>query len=402
MHTSDPAKILVVDDTAEGRYATARTLRRAGYTVVEAATGADALLEARKGPDLVILDVNVPDISGLEISRILRQDPGTHSLPILQISATFTLREDKILGLNAGADSYLASPLEPEELLAHVRTLLRLKRTQDELQSRVAELEATQQKLAEAHDLLQRQNDLLEERVRERTAKLAETITDLEVFSYSITHDMRAPLRAMHGFAKLLLEEYSSKLEDEGLEYLDRIATSAQRLDLLIRDVLSYSNIVRAELALVPVNTDKLIREVIRDYPELQPPRAEIHLPGPLPPVLGNEAFLTQCFSNLLSNAVKFVAPGVIPRVQVSAQHQNGWVRLGVKDNGIGIPEKHQARIFTLFHRAQNLYPGTGIGLAVVRKAAERMGGRVGFESARGQGSTFWVELKEAETTNSE
>lgn len=376
-------RILLVDDTEANRYALGRHLRRAGYAVAEAETGKAALEEVKKHPDLIILDVKLPDISGYEISRRVRKDPETSLIPILQISATFTMTGDRVKGLDAGADGYLTGPVQPEELLANVRMLLRLKQAQDDL--------------AQARDQLKLQNEALEQRVRERTAKLQETIIDLETFSYSITHDMRAPLRAMQGFSKILIESHGPKLEPEAVDFLQRISNSANRLDMLIRDVLSYSNIIRAKLKLVPVDADKLLRDILREYPGFQPPQAEIKVRERLPVVLANEAFLTQCFSNLLSNAVKFVAPGTRPRVEVSAEKKDGVARLNFKDNGIGIPPQHQRHLFTLFHRAQSKYPGTGIGLAVVSKAVERMGGKAGVESDAGKGSTFWVELQLSE-----
>jgi signal transduction histidine kinase len=264
----------------------------------------------------------------------------------------------------------------------------------EKMRQQMEDLQAAQSELAQARDILEKQNELLEERVRERTAQLGETISDLETFSYSITHDMRAPLRAMQGFSRLLLESHGAQLNPEGMEYLNRIANSANRLDLLIRDVLRYSNIVRARVKLEPVDLDRLLRDIIGDYPGFQEPNAEILIPEPLPKVLGNEAFLTQCFSNLLMNAVKFVAPGVTPRVEVTTTRNSNTVRVTVRDNGIGIPPEHQQRLFTLFHRAQNHYPGTGIGLAVVRKAVDRIGGQVGLDSKPGKGSAFWLELQ--------
>jgi len=178
------------------------------------------------------------------------------------------------------------------------------------------------------------------------------------------------------------------------MEVLNRIANAANRLDLLIRDVLSYGNIIRSQLTLVPVEVDRLVRDIVREYPGFQTPNAEIQLPEKLPSVLGNEAFLTLCFSNPLGNAIKFVAPGTVPKIEVSAEQREDLIRFKIKDNGIGIPPKHQDQLFKLFHRAQNRYPGTGIGLAVVRKAVERMEGRLGLESTLGQGSIFWFELR--------
>ncbi len=250
--------------------------------------------------------------------------------------------------------------------------------------------------IVRAREVLARSREELERLVAERTAKLREMVGELEHFSYSITHDMRAPLRAMAGYAKLLREEYGRQVEPDGQEYLRRIAVAAERMDKLIGDALSYSQVVRAEFTLEPVNVVALLRGMIDSYPNLHPPQAEIRLEGDFPLVLGNEAALTQCFSNLLGNAVKFVAPGTAPRVRVWAEPKDDGVRLWFEDNGIGIPKDSQQRIFDMFQRLDKQYEGTGIGLALVRKNAERMGGKVGVESEPGRGSRFWLELKKS------
>jgi PAS domain S-box-containing protein len=250
----------------------------------------------------------------------------------------------------------------------------------------------------------------LEDLVDERTAKLQETIQELEAFSYSIAHDMRAPLRSMHGFANLVVEDFSEQLPEEGKSYLRRIASSAARLDRLIQDVLSYSRIVRANLPLQIVDVEALVREIVLSYPHLHAPGVTIDVQGPVPSVCANVAGLTQIISNLLGNAVKFVKPGETPRVRVwgetvpcsaASKEGTGCIRLWFEDNGIGIPKEWQARIFGMFHRLNppDAYEGTGIGLAIVRKAAERMGGRAGVESEPGRGSRFWVELRLPPTT---
>jgi signal transduction histidine kinase len=284
----------------------------------------------------------------------------------------------------------------------------------------------------------------LERLVAERTAKLNETIGELEQFSYAIIHDMRAPLRAMQGFAAMLGEEFGDCLPPKGLDYSRRIQEAANRMDRLITDSLQYSKVLREELPLTRVDVPALLRGIIESYPNLQPPGAEIHVEIGELKVQGNEAALTQCFSNLLGNAVKFVAPGVKPRVRVWAEevksagcgvksgeegakaenpgpeaalrgqvsglaaHLSEFsapdsrpsalpsVRIWVEDNGIGIPKGFQARIFDMFERGTNEQEGTGIGLAIVRKAAQRMGGKVGMDSVPGKGSRFWLELPRA------
>ncbi len=235
----------------------------------------------------------------------------------------------------------------------------------------------------------------LEALVVERTAKLQETVGELQAFSYSVSHDMRAPLRSMRGFAQVLVDEYGGKLDERGIDHLQRIIRSALRLDLLIQDVLSYSKVLHSEGLMEPVDLDGLMRDIIATYPNGR--KAEFHIQGKLPTVLGNEAFLTQCFSNLLGNASKFVEPGTIPRIEIRAEDREpSMARVWIEDNGIGIAPENHERVFRMFERI-NLateYEGTGIGLTIVRKAVERMGAQLGFESELGKGSRFWIQIE--------
>jgi signal transduction histidine kinase len=167
-------------------------------------------------------------------------------------------------------------------------------------------------------------------------------------------------------------------------------------MDNLVQDVLNYSRVVRGDLPLASLDVGRLLRGILESYQHLQPPRAEIILEGSFPRVMANEAALTQCISNLLDNAVKFVSPDVTPRVRVWAETRENSVRLFFEDNGIGIEKEAHDKIFEIFERLSKNYEGTGIGLAVVKKAAERMGGTVGVESEPGKGSTFWLKLTPA------
>jgi PAS domain S-box-containing protein len=271
----------------------------------------------------------------------------------------------------------------------------------------ITERKRVEHALREAKNSLDNQAAGLEREVAQRTVQLQETVGELQAFSYSMSHDMRAPLRAMQGFAQRLLDDYGSKLDEEGTHHLQRIMRSAIRLDHLIQDVLTYSKIVHAQPPCEPVDLDKLVRDLSESYADGQPPQAEIQIEGTLPKVLGSEAFLMQCVSNLLSNAVKFVSPGTTPRVRIwvveanlteenkKAISSSPSVRIFIQDNGIGIAPENHARIFRMFERIHpaSAYDGTGIGLTIVRKAVERMGAQVGFESQLGEGSTFWIQL---------
>jgi len=239
-------------------------------------------------------------------------------------------------------------------------------------------------------------NQELEVKVKERTATLQQTIAELEHFSYSITHDMRAPLRGIRSYISLLAEESGDSLELRSQSYLAQISTAVERMDHLIVDALDFSKTLLEKMPMREVDADSLLRGMIESYPAFHPPAAQIQIEGQIPKLLANEAGLTQCFSNLLNNAVKFVVPGQVPQVRIWAGSSGSFVRLWLADNGIGIPKESQNRIFDMFQRAHQEYDGTGIGLALVRKIVERMGGKVGVESEPGKGSRFWLELQPA------
>jgi PAS domain S-box-containing protein len=275
------------------------------------------------------------------------------------------------------------------------RDLTEQNRAQRALAEAKASLEQERDLLRAAKGELAHANQALERKVEERTLQLRETIADLEQFSYSIAHDLRAPLRSMSSFSSILIEEYARRLDEDGVEYLRRIASAARRMDDLIRDVLTYSRIVRSDSSLGPVDLDHLVRDIVDQYPQFSKDRVEIAVERPLAPVAANSALLTQCISNLLGNAAKFVLSGVKPKVRIWSEQHDGEVRLLVRDNGIGIDASQLDRIWRIFERAHDpkQYEGTGIGLSIVKRAVERMGGTVGVESTPQGGSTFWIQL---------
>jgi signal transduction histidine kinase len=214
----------------------------------------------------------------------------------------------------------------------------------------------------------------------------------------------------MEGFSQALLEDYADRLDPVGQDYAHRIAAAAQHMDILIQDLLGYSRLSRIEMKLRPVVLEGVVQEALSLLTsEIQEKSAQVAVERPLPRVVGHQATLVRMVENLLSNAVKFVAPDVQPQVRVWAEtipttrppdHPTTLVRLWVEDNGIGIASEHHERIFRIFERLHGVetYPGTGVGLAIVRKGMERMGGRVGVESEPGLGSRFWVELPRSRT----
>lgn len=241
-----------------------------------------------------------------------------------------------------------------------------------------------------------REEERLESTVAERTAALRETNEQLEAFVYTIAHDLRGPLRAIAGYSQLLTDDYLTQFDESGRHMLERIQGSAEFMDRLILDLLAFGRTARADIELSRVDVHKAWSIALAQTAgQREQSQAEVETIGPLPHVLAHEATLGQVFANLLTNAMKFVAPGVCPRIRLRAEENGEVVRLWVEDNGIGIPAEMKERIFRVFERLHGArYSGTGIGLSIVRKGVERMGGRVDVESTLGQGSRFWIELK--------
>jgi PAS domain S-box-containing protein len=497
-------KILAVDDVEAKLYAWEKVLTKAGFKVAKASTGLQALALAREDPDLIILDVRLPDIDGLEVCRRIKEEPGTASIPVLHISASLISPEDKATALDGGADGYLTEPVEPEVLIATVRSLLRMRRAEEfareaasewrntfdaiqdgvlivDARGRISRCNQAVEALSEkpsrgilgrepreffANDLkfdvdvlvgdpgrgLPRQtvegrwrrgwirltvdpilnrgvyqgatcivsdiserkeaevavqaakeelrvlNADLERRVVERTRRLQDVVRELESFTYTIAHDLRAPLRSMHRFSEVLIEDYGSCLDEKGKDYALRIIAGAEKMDDLIGDLLDYSRLSQSEIKPRRIQPAELIEDLAKPlFHETSAAAPELIVQAPLPEVVGDPVLLRQVLLNLLSNAIKFMAPGVAPRVHVTGERREGKVILSVIDNGIGIPAESQSRLFMVFERlgAVKDYPGTGIGLAIVRRAMDRMGGQCGVESAVGQGSRFWISLPE-------
>lgn len=256
-----------------------------------------------------------------------------------------------------------------------------------------AEREIVARKRAEAE--VSALNRTLEERVRMRTAALEEAVSQMEEFSYSVSHDLRAPARAIRGFAEILLNDCGEKLDDDGRGYLDRIRASAERLDVLTSGVLSFARVARAEIKTEVVDLEVLVKSTVQDCLN-ESPRSRVAISSPLMAVVGHPPTLSQCIANLVDNAFKFVAPGVAPEVAIRTERRAERVRLLIEDNGIGIEVEHQDKIFNMFERLSREAPGTGMGLTMVRKAVERMGGKIGVFSRPGNGSTFWIDLPAA------
>jgi signal transduction histidine kinase len=413
-------KILIVDDNENNRCALRAWAESINSWQCEtAANGVEALerLKSRR-IDLVITDILMPEMDGFQLCYHIKTNERMRSIPVIFYTATYPDSKDEELGLSLGAEDYILKPTRPDEFHDRVRKVLArvkaegtrnvtLLQPSDEVKylreysARVVhKLESKVQEVDEANRRLAELNATLDQRVQEKTAQLQEVNRELEAFSYSLSHDMRAPLRAIQSYASIVLDEFGANFSNDGRAAAEKIVSSAQRLDRLIKDVLTLSRLSFEEIKIQAQNVEALLREIISESPEFQEPKAQVRVEGPLPPVLAQSSLLTQCFSNLLGNAVKFVERGVKPQVRVFGQRQAGRVRIVVEDNGIGIDGHGQQRLFQLFQRNHRNadYEGTGVGLAIVRRAVERMHGQAGVESEPGKGSRFWIELTEAKS----
>jgi signal transduction histidine kinase len=267
-------------------------------------------------------------------------------------------------------------------------------RLQDEIRERIQAEEALQRAQAQLAD----HAGQLEGLVAERTAELTAMNKQLEAFVYSIAHDLRAPLRSMQGFSTMLMENAGTGLSERSRDFANRINKSSQFMDALLSDLLDFSRVSQQRVERRSVNLGSVIGSVLsRLQKEIQEKNARVESVGPWPGVLAHEPTLAQILFNLANNALKFVEPRVSPVLRLRAEERAEFIRIWVEDNGLGIAPEYQNQIFRVFSRLHGeKYPGTGIGLAIVQKGVERMGGRVGVESTLGQGSRFWFELQPA------
>lgn len=243
---------------------------------------------------------------------------------------------------------------------------------------------------------LKKYRDHLEKLVDERTKKIELMNEDLKSFTYSVTHDLRAPLRAIMGFAQAVWEDHGDVIDEEGMEYLERVNNAAGRMDLMIQDLMDYSRLSRKELKLTSISPEGIFQDVMEELEdEIKKKGAEVRLEGELPCIKAHEDTLQQVFYNIVSNAIKFVDEGVEPRVKIWGDESEDRVKIYIQDNGIGIKKEAQETIFQPFERlhGRETYPGIGIGLSIAKRAVERMGGVMGLDSAPDEGSTFWVEM---------
>jgi signal transduction histidine kinase len=298
--------------------------------------------------------------------------------------------------------SWTVAPYQAEQLLyLFARDVTEARRAESEIKKLNRDLEQRAVELGKTNLVLQ-----TEVLTRQRAEMaLQESNSALEAFSFSVSHDLRAPIRAMQGFARVLLEDYGKSLDATGKDAAMRIVTAAERMDNLVHDLLIFSRLGHTKLELVPTRVMDCVSEsLVSLEADLNAKEAKVEVSEPLPTVLAHGVTLNQVLMNLIANGTKFVAPGAKPHVKVWADVGDGEATIWVKDNGIGISEENQNRIFRVFERLHGAddYPGTGLGLAIVKKGVERMNGDVGVISEAGSGARFWVKLPLAEELGDE
>ena len=369
----EPAVIINVDDNEPSRYARSRILSHAGFVVYDAATGAGCLeLVEKREPDLVLLDINLPDLNGIEVCRTLKSSPGGASVIVLQISATATAAPHATEALNSGADAYLAEPVDPDVLVATVRALLRLR--------------AAERALA-----------LVNTRLEALNCDLQKSNESLEQFAYVASHDLQEPLRTVTTFASLLERSLGGRLTGEEQQYVEYIVGGANRMRTLIDDLLHYSQIGQYPAATASVDLNAVFEWAKENLRELIGQSGADVTAENLPCVRGDEAQLCHVFQNLIGNAIKYRNPEVTPCIHFTASLKDGRWLVRVEDNGIGIEREYWDYVFIPFKRLHGRdIPGTGIGLAVCRRVIEAHGGRIWLDSNFGKGSTFSFTLPPA------
>ncbi|MFH1723064.1 MAG: ATP-binding protein [Elusimicrobiota bacterium] len=366
--TAQRQKLLIVDDKAENLLALEKVLQGTGAELVKAASG-DAALAASLNHDFAaaILDVQMPGMDGYELAGLLRGERKTRELPIIFLTAVYTDEAHIFKGYETGAVDFITTPFEPSILRSKIEIFLRLAATKEKL----------------------------EELVIRRTAALEASNRELAAFSYSVSHDLKAPLRAIDGYSLALLEDYEEKLDAKGRQHLHRVRAAAQRMGALIDDLLSLSRVTQKEISRGNTDMSALAQAVAQDLQQADPGRdVEFDIEDGIS--LNADAGLMKIvLENLMGNAWKFTGKLPKARIQFRATRAEGQMTLVVRDNGVGFDMAHADKLFQAFqrlHRTED-FPGTGIGLATVQRIIARHGGRVWVEAGPGKGAAFFFTI---------
>lgn len=412
-------KLLIVDDHALNLKLLRAQLEAEGFAVEQAFNGVEALrVLAAVACDGVISDILMPEMDGFRLCLEVRKDARLARLPFLLYTSTYNSPSDRELARTVGADAYLTKPAPVKVILqalgdARERQAARetpIAPMADEgqvlrqyNQALVNKLEEKNHELAMANGLLVALNESLERRVQQRTFELEVANRDLEAtnrgleaFSYSVSHDLRAPLRVIDGYAMLLLEDYAQALPDEAKHFLGLMRNGAQRMSTLIEDLLRFAKTAQQPLEMRPVDLGALVAHCLAEFrDEIAARRIEVSV-QPLPQLQADEAMLRQVFVNLLGNAVKYTRKQEHPAIEVGCRSSEGECVVHVKDNGAGFDMRYADKLFNVFQRLhrQDEFEGSGVGLAIVQRIVQRHGGRIWAEAVPGRGASFFVSLQ--------
>jgi two-component system, NtrC family, sensor kinase len=380
-----PKKILAVDDSLTYLHELADALKGEGYEVVMARSGEEAIeLLAVETVDCILLDLVMPGLGGHQTCERIKTAPAVRDIPLIMLTALAN-REAMIQGLAAGADDFISKSSDFEVLKARVRAQIRRKQFEDENRRIREELlrkevEATSARAAQA--LAESRVVLVEELERKNK--------ELEAFSYSVSHDLRTPLRSIDGFSKALLDDWADQLDPKGRDYLGRVRAAAQRMGELIDDLLELSRVGRADLRRGRTSLSEIARTVTVELRKSEPDRQiEIEVRGALT-ADADRRLMKVVLENLLGNSWKFTKKAPAARIEFGSD-RDGIVYF-VRDNGAGFDMTYAERLFQPFQRLHKNadFPGTGIGLATVHRIVDRHGGRVWAEGTVGVGATFY------------
>jgi hypothetical protein len=380
--------ILLVDDQPGKLLAHEAILSELGQRIIKARNGVEALAHLlRHDFAVILLDVNMPNMDGFETAALIRQRPRFEKTPIIFVTGYNTTDLDRLKGYELGAVDYLFLPVVPQVLKAKVSAFVELARQTQIIKLQAADLIAHNRRQAEQLEVIQKLN-----------VELKDANSELEAFSYTVSHDLRAPLRSLNGYVSVLMEDYGERLDEEGRSHLQALYRAANRMDCLTRDLLAYGRVAREAIKLEPVRLQSALEEIVALIATPQIKKAKIIVEAGDAEILGNRFLLEQSITNLVSNATKFVRQDAAPEVNIRAEAKPGHIRLWVEDNGIGIDPNYHRKIFSIFERVgdPHKYEGTGIGLAIVNRAVQRMGGTCGVISAPGKGSRFWLDIPAA------
>lgn len=362
------ARILVVDDEAAQMKALCDTLRDHGYETTGFLSGRAALSALRGSRfDLLLADLMMPEMDGIALLQAaLETDPGLVGI-IMTGEGTIATAVD---AMKAGAFDYILKPFKLSVILPVLSRALEMRR-------------------------LRLDNEELQQRLRDRAAELEAANSELDAFSHSVSHDLRAPLRAVAGYSRILLEESGAQLPERDLLLLRHIIAGAEQMGRLIDGLLNLSRLGRQALAKRPVNISALVQEVLQEMHEDQDGRQVEVRAGDLPDCIGDPSLLKQVFVNLLSNAFKYTRHREKAMVGVGCTQQDGANTYFVRDNGAGFDMRYADKLFVVFQRlhASNEFEGTGIGLSIVHRIVRRHGGRIWAEAEVDKGATFYFTL---------